>query len=181
MADEAQNKPYSDMFPYDVGHILILRNGYINKEHTHRREPQHSQLYPVVYILARKPLKKCTVFLCLLKIFPSGTQILSMLFPIVSASLGHMMGEVSAVSQGSRSLRDDRPQVPFLLWFIRASQFSVMEIHLNQRPFAEPSGELHWPSASQKTPREALFCMANVNTSHLVIHWISRFIGQLKL
>lgn len=61
-----------------------------------------------------------------------------MLFPIVSASLGHMMGEVSAVSQGSRSLRDDRPQVPFLLWFIRVSQFSVMEIHLNQRPFTEP-------------------------------------------
>lgn len=115
MADKAQNKPYSDMFPYDVGRILILINGYINKEYTHRREQQHSQLYPVVYLLPRKPLKKCTVFLCLLKIFPSGTQILSMLFPIVSASLGHMMGEVSAVSQGSRSLRDDRPQVSFLL------------------------------------------------------------------
>lgn len=64
-----------------------------------------------------------------------------MLFPIVSASVGHMMGEVSAVSQGSRSLRDDRPQVPFLLWFIRARQFSVMEIHLNHCPPQPPSVE----------------------------------------
>lgn len=41
------------------------------------------------------------IFLSPPEIFPSGTEILSMLFPIVSASLGHMMGEVSAVSPGS--------------------------------------------------------------------------------
>lgn len=123
--------------------LWLVLKGWLQRLKQLKNLPKNRKLWAAsnrLTTLEEQVFKKVNCILISIRIFPCGTEIVSVLIPIVSASLGHMMGEVSAVSQGSRSLRDDRPQVSFLLWFIQASQFSVMEIHLNQRPFAEPFG-----------------------------------------
>lgn len=64
-----------DMLPYDVGHIWdSFRNGH--NKHTGEnatsfwRKKQHSHLYPVGDILARKPLKSVLYFCVYWKSFP---------------------------------------------------------------------------------------------------------------
>lgn len=77
-------------------------------------------------ILVREVLKRVFLFNSLKSLSCWYQNLLSAL----SASLGHTMGDISAMSQG------DWPQVLLLYDLF----YSVMEIHLTQWPVAKPVG-----------------------------------------
>lgn len=85
-----------------------------------------------------------------LKICPSGSKIVLVLILIVSASLGHMMGEVSS---GGYLCEMTGHKLHFYYDLFELDDFVEMEIHLNQEQSVEPAREPCWSSVSQETLR----------------------------
>lgn len=82
-----------------------------------------------------------------------------MLIIIVSASLGHMMGEVSS---GGGLCEMTGHKFHFYYDLFEQDDFGKMVNHSSQQQIVEPAREPCWPSVSQETLRRGLFHLANV-------------------